>query len=305
MSFSRMLIFSICCGLGISSVSADDAPTKRKIVLVAGETAKVDKVGHHDYLAGCECLKVLLSQTDGVEAVRVNDGWPTDEATFDGAAAIVFYTDGGGKQAFLSSPERIAKLQSLVDAGIGIVMIHQAVDYPDEFVNLAKSWLGGIYQTGKSGRGHWDSEHADFPDHPVTRGVTAWKINDGWLNAIQFIDEMKGVSPLVWSGKDYVESRQGIDANIVAWTYERPNGGRSFSFTGLDAHAAWELAGMRQLVVNGVLWSAGAEIPAAGAASDIEKEKLYGMLTPRTPKPKKPTKEKKPAEKKAVPASKT
>ena len=274
----------------IDTVSADDPTTKRKIVLVAGQTAKVDKVGHHDYLAGCECLRLLLSQTNGVEVVRVNDGWPTDEATFDGAHSVVFYTDGGGKQAFLSTPQRVAKLQSFVDAGIGVVMIHQALDYPDEFVDQAKSWLGGVYQTGKSARGHWDSEHADFPDHPVTHGVTAWKINDGWLNAIQFVDEMQGVTPLVWSGKDDLASRQGIDTNIVAWTYERPTGGRSFSFTGLDAHSAWELPGMRQLVVNGVLWSAVAKIPVTGAPAEIEKTKLDYLLTPRTPKPKKPAK---------------
>ena len=50
---------------------AADAPVKRKIVLVAGETAKIDVVGHHDYLAGCQCLEVLLRQSAGVETV-----WP-------------------------------------------------------------------------------------------------------------------------------------------------------------------------------------------------------------------------------------
>ena len=38
---------------------AEDASSKRNIVLVAGETAKVDKLGHHDYLAGCICLEIL------------------------------------------------------------------------------------------------------------------------------------------------------------------------------------------------------------------------------------------------------
>ncbi|MEZ6129982.1 MAG: ThuA domain-containing protein [Planctomycetaceae bacterium] len=272
-----------------------------RILLIAGETAKVDTVGHHDYLAGCECLRVLLEQTDDVEAVRVNDGWPQDESVFDGVRSVVFYTDGGGKQAFLSSPERIAKVQALVDAGVGIVMIHQAVDYPDEFIDRAKSWLGGVYQTGKSGRGHWDSEHADFPEHPVTRGVTSWEINDGWLNGIQFVSDMKGIVPLVWSGKEYVASREGLDHHIVCWTYDRPDGGRSFSFTGLDAHSAWERTGMRQLVLNGVLWSAGVDIPRAGASSKLDQSQLEAMLTPRTPKPKKAAKTS--VEKQAVPAS--
>src|SRR5258708_36706 len=108
----------------VLSSKAADGPVKKRIVLVAGETAKVDVVGHHDYLAGCRCLEVLLRQTDGVETVRVNDGWPGDKQVFDAAGSVVFYTDGGGKQSFLSSPDHIARLQSLADAGVGLVMIH-------------------------------------------------------------------------------------------------------------------------------------------------------------------------------------
>lgn len=257
---------------------------KQKIVLVAGETALIDTVGHHDYLAGCDCLEVLLRQTSSVEIVQAKNGWPDDEAVFSNAKAVVFYTDGGGKQAFLDSLERTAKLQSMVDRGVGIVMIHQAVDFPDSVAEQAKSWLGGIYIKSASGRGHWDSNHVDFPNHPIARGVTPWKINDGWLNGIQFVDGMKGITPLVWSGKEYAGSRAGLDKDVVAWSYERPNGGRSFSFTGLDAHSAWSLPGMRQLVVNGVLWTAGVEIPVTGAANEIDEKQLTAMQTPRTPK---------------------
>ncbi|MCA9140171.1 MAG: ThuA domain-containing protein [Planctomycetales bacterium] len=256
----------------------------RQIVLVAGETAKVDVVGHHDYLAGCKCLEVLLNQTAGVNSVRVSEGWPSDEAVLDEADAVVFYTDGGGKQAFLSSSQRVAKMQSLVDAGVGIVMIHQAVDFPDDFADQGRSWIGGVYEKGKSGRGHWPSNHVNFPIHPITRGTVPWQINDGWLNGIQFVDEMKGITPIVWSGKEYAGSRAGLDADIVCWAYERPGGGRSFSFTGLDAHSAWSLPGMRQLVVNGVLWSAGVEVPPQGASNKIEQDDLEQMQTPREPK---------------------
>lgn len=286
-----MSSFRLCIGLagltilvGVFPAHSQEAVSHGKVVLVAGETAKVDKIGHHDYLAGCKCLELLLRQTEDIEPIQVTEGWPKDEAVFDNANAIVFYTDGGGKQAFLSSPERIAKVQSLADAGVGFVMIHQAVDFPEEFAVRAKSWIGGIYVSGKSGRGHWDSKHVDFPNHPITRGVTPWQVNDGWLNGLQFVDGMEGIVPLVWSGKKYAGSRAGLDGDIVAWAFERPDGGRSFSFTGLDAHAAWSLPGMRQLVVNGVLWSAGIEIDDDGAACEIEGAQLEAMQTPRQPK---------------------
>ena len=258
---------------------------RTKIVLVAGDTALVDVAGHHDYMAGIACLDALLRQTGHIEPVQVKNGWPEDESVFQDAKAVVFYTDGGGSQAFLKSAARIQKVQSLVDGGTGIVVIHQAVDFPEVNAEQAKGWLGGIYVKSHSARGHWDSNHVDFPVHPVTRGVTPWKINDGWLNAIQFADGMQGISPLVWSGKEYAGSRAGLDKDIVAWAYERPKGGRSFSFTGLDAHSAWGLPGMRQLVVNGVLWTAGIEIPAEGSKCDIEEQELNGMLTKRTAKP--------------------
>ncbi len=260
----------------------------KKIVLVAGETAKVDTVGHHDYIAGCKCLDHLLTMSPQVQTSVVLEGWPTDESIFKDAASVVFYTDGGGKQAFLSTPERIDKVQKMVDAGVGLVMIHQAVDFPAAHAERTKGWLGGVYVDGKSGRGHWPSHHVDFPNHPISRGVVPWEINDGWLNQLQFVDGMKGITPLVWSGKKYEGSRAGLDPDIVGYAYERPAGGRSFSFTGLDAHSAWSLAGMRQLVVNGVLWSAHVEIPEAGAPCAVDQAKLDSFLTPRTPKPKKP-----------------
>ncbi|MDA7504069.1 ThuA domain-containing protein, partial [bacterium] len=231
-----------------------------------------------------QSLQVLLEQTKDVETVFIQNGWPKDAAVFDDVSAIVFYTDGGGKQAFLESPERIESLLKLADSGVGIVMIHQAVDFPKEHAVTGKKLLGGIYLGGKSGRGHWPSTHIEFPEHPVTRGVTPWKINDGWLNNLDFVDDMKGISPLVWSGKEVEESREGVDAHIVAWTFNRPDGGRSFSFSGLDAHSAWELPGMRKFVVNGILWSAGVVIPNEGAPSEISKEALDTALTPRTPK---------------------
>lgn len=282
----RSLIVFLACLMVCQSVQAQS----KKIVLIAGETAKVDVVGHHDYIAGCKCLEHLLAMSPHVQSSMVLDGWPTDESVFENAAAIVFYTDGGGKQAFLKTAERIDKVQQLADAKVGLVMIHQAVDFPSEHADRAKGWLGGIYENGKSGRGHWPSRHVDFPDHAITRGVVPWEINDGWLNGLQFVEGMQGITPLVWSGKKYEGSRAGLDADIVGFACERPNGGRSFSFTGLDAHSAWSLPGMRQLVLNGVLWSAHVEIPSAGAPSDVDQSKLDSFLTPREPKPTKPKK---------------
>ena len=70
----------------------------------------------------------------------------------------------------------------------------------------------------------------------------------------------------------------------MAWTYDRPDGGRSFCFTGLDAHSAWSVPGVRQLIVNGILWSAGVNVPPEGAPCTADETTSNSYLTPRTPK---------------------
>jgi hypothetical protein len=115
----------------------------------------------------------------------------------------------------------------------------------------------------------------------VTRGVEPWTIRDGWLKEIQFIDGMRGVTPLVWSGRAQRGSRVGGLADVVSWTYDRPDGGRSFCFTGLDAHAAWSAPGVRRLLVNGTLWAAGITVPETGAPCAIDAAALQSYLTPR------------------------
>lgn len=256
-------------------------PAAAKIVLVSGSMRIPDRVGHHDYAGGCALLGSLLAQTPGVRPVVVGDGWPKDEAAFAAARTLLFYTDGGGNHPLLQSAPRRERVQQLVGQGVGLVMIHRAVRCPAEVASLMSSWLGGVYVPGKSARGHWESDHRDFVVHPVTHGVQPWRMRDGWHNRIQFVDGMRGVTPLLWSSATHAGSSAGGAADIVCWAYERPERGRSFCFTGLDAHSAWSSDGVRRLIVNGILWSAGLTIPCAGAPCVIDAAALRGYLTPR------------------------
>jgi hypothetical protein len=220
-----------------------------------------------------------------VSATVVPEGWPGDDGVFTTANALVFYTDGGHKQPLLQSSQRIDLVQQLVEQGVGLVLIHQAIRFPVELEPVAKSWVGGVYVPGKSARGHWRSHHRAFPDHPVACGVQPWKARDGWHNQIQFAEGMRGVTPLVWSSAKHRGSNAGGAADVVAWTYDRPAGGRSFCFTGADVHSAWALPGLRQLVVNGILWSAGLQIPRSGAPCAVDDSAAASYLTPRESRP--------------------
>src|SRR5262245_37222782 len=81
------------------------------IVLLAGAVKVPDRVGHHDYLAGCTLLAFLLEQTPGVRAIVVRNGWPEDERVLASARSLVVYSGGGRKLALLESPQRIERLQ--------------------------------------------------------------------------------------------------------------------------------------------------------------------------------------------------
>ena len=65
---------------------------------------------------------------------------------------------------------------------------------------------------------------------------------------------------------------------IVADALDRPDGGRSFGFTGADLHKNWEVESQRRLVVNGVLWSAKVELPAGGAPVKIEESDITSNM---------------------------
>lgn len=254
-------------------------PKLAKIVLLAGSVS--NKAGQHEYFAGCAMMMNWLKQTPGVWPVLVADGWPKNEAIFDGAKAVVVYADGGPKLPFLE-PARWEKMRVLMAKGTGFVMLHQAVDVPEANAEEIKSWLGGVFQKDIGCRGHWDMEFSEFPKHPINRGVTAFSAPfDGWLFNLHFAD---GAVPLV-AGQVPDKGRSTADAKAhagraetIGWAYERANGGRSFAYTGCDLHKNWIAESQRRLVTNGILWSAKVEVPEAGAAVPLTAAELAANL---------------------------
>jgi type 1 glutamine amidotransferase len=290
-----LLAFTVCARAELTEeqrrvpteVESPD-PKLAKIVLIAGPVSKAG--GEHEYFAGSVLMMNWLKQTTGVWPVLVADGWPKNEAILDGAKAIVVYADTAEKLPFLA-PERWAHIKRLIDAGTGFVMLHQSADVPAEHADEIKSWLGAVWQKGTGCRGHWDMDFNDIPTHAITRGVAAFHVPfDGWLYNLQFAP---GAIPLL-SGAVPDKSRTTADAKshmgrpeVVAWAYERPNGGRSFAFTGCHIHRNWSLENQRKLVTNGILWTAKIEVPANGAPVAFDPASLTANLDAKpAPAPK-------------------
>jgi type 1 glutamine amidotransferase len=258
-------------GVPLEKQPTDDKLTK--IVLVAGRQSHGP--GDHEFFAGCAILKKMLEQTPGVFPVMARDGWPKNPKTFENAKAVVFYMDGGGGHPILHKGHKEV-VDKLIDNKVGFVNLHYAVEYPKSQSEHVFKWLGGYYETGFSTNPHWDADFKSLPEHPVTRGVKPFKIRDEWYFNIRFKPESKEVTPILKSTPPD-DVRRTPDASkhkgreeVVAWTYDRADGGRSFGFTGGHTHKNWANDDFRRLVVNAILWSANVEVPKDGAAVKMD-----------------------------------
>lgn len=256
-------------------------PGLAKIVILAGGPSS--KAMAHEYFAGCALVVDWLKQQPGVWPVMVR-GWPADEHVLNGAKCVVYYGDGGGKQPFIADPNRWATFSKLMEGGAGLVLLHQAMDFPaGPDGEKIKGWLGAVYYADIGSRGHWDMDFKTIAPHEVTRGVKPFAAPaDGWLYNLHFAE--KGVTPLV-VGAVPDKSRSTADAKkhvgrdeVIGWAYTRPDGGRGFGFTGADLHVGWTYESQRTLVLNGILWAARLPIPKEGVRAKFDPASLERNL---------------------------
>jgi hypothetical protein len=256
-------------------------PSLAKIVLVAGRQSHGP--GDHEFFAGSAILMKCLKQNPGVWPVMARDGWPKNEALFKGARSVVLYMDGGGGHPLVKG-DRMELVRKLIDDQAGFVNLHYAVEYRKAPGDTILMWLGGFYEEGYSINPHWDANFAKLPDHPITRGVKPFMIRDEWYFNIRFVPALKNVTPiLVATPPDSTRGTQDAKKypgrpEVVAWAFERPDGGRGFGFTGGHTHKNWGDENFRRLVVNAILWSARVEVPPGGAKVDIDPIDLNSNL---------------------------
>jgi type 1 glutamine amidotransferase len=265
----------------LKELKGSQAPAKtakKKIVLVAGPRSH--GYASHEHNAGCRLLaKCLNENVPGVEAVVCLNGWPKDPAVLKDAAAIVLYMDGGPGHPL---NEHLAEIGALMDKGVGLACLHWATEVRDEPEGKRMlDWIGGYYGLYWSVNPFWTAEFKTLPEHPITRGVAPFAIEDEWYYHMRFRKDMEGVTPILTaippdstregpdgsrSGNAEVRARKGMPEH-VAWARQRPDGGRGFGFTGGHFHWNWANDNYRKLVLNAIVWVAGLEVPAGGVCS--------------------------------------
>ena len=97
-----------------------------------------------------------------------------------------------------------------------------------------------------------DAEAKPDPRPPVTAGLKPFPVHEEFYYQLKF--PPKAPTSVL---KVTIDGRE----ETVAWAWERPDGGRSFGFSGLHFHDNWKLPEYRRLVVQGVLWSCKVPVP--------------------------------------------
>ena len=254
---------------------------RKKIVFVAG--SKSHGYFSHEHYAGCQLLAEALNRSGlPVQTVVYQDGWPSDVTAFDNADTVVCYCDGGGRH-FLNP--HLEAFDRVMSRGVGLVCLHYAVEtVPGKEGEHFMKWMGGYFEPNYSVNPHWTANFETFPDHPISRGVQPFSINDEWYYHMRFAKDMEGVTPILsdnppretlnrpdgpHSGNPHVRDAVLVrkEPQHVAWAFERENDGRGFGFTGGHFHVNWQQDDFRKVVLNAIAWTAHLDVPAEGVQS--------------------------------------
>lgn len=256
---------------------------RKKLVLIG--SGPTHDYGGHEHRAGTILLTDLLNKSvPGLHTAVYPTGWPTDPTAFDNADAVVIFSDGGKAHQLTETKgdplARMKVLDALAKKGVGIGMMHYAVIPPegDGGADYLLDWTGGYFKTGWSVNPWWVAEIKNLPEHPTTRGVKSFTLNDEWYFNMMFPEGMKGVTPLLsaippdnvrnrkdspYGGNEHVRSAKGRIEHL-AWAVERADGGRGFGFTGGHLHWNWAHDDFRKFIANSLVWVSGMDVPKNG-----------------------------------------
>jgi hypothetical protein len=258
----------------LAGTAATHGLDKKKVVLVW--TAPDHPYTTHMYQFECGVLARCLNQSPGIDAVVCPDPeWPRDPELFKNAAAIVYYSRNAG-DIVLADGHRDQFLD-LMSKGVGFCAVHWSTKASDEkllpqYIDI----LGGAFHEQPGWGLKTDTRpliQVD-PAHPVCRGWKPFDLHEEWYLGTKLHERAHPV----------ISVRIDDHDQVLAWTFERPGGGRSFGATLGHFHENFTLEPFRRAIVNGVLWSAHADIPEAGAPVALSEDDLR---LPPDPTPKK------------------
>jgi len=251
MSASRLIAVMLVVTLAFAGfASADEQGQKRLLLLVQGPDGHPE--GTHEYVEGMKIIEKELQEHTPLQLITLNadEPWSDGPEQLAHADGAVLYLAEGAKW-LQADPERLKAFEKLAARGGGLTCLHWAMgtrdaQYIDKFVQL----FGGCH--GGPDRKYQVVETTLTPGSDgFASKSAAFTIDDEFYYQLKFTKEA-GLMPL-WQAK--------IDGHdeTVAWTWQRPDGGRSFGFSGAHFHRNWERDEYRTMVREGILWTMSVE----------------------------------------------
>lgn len=269
-------------GLSLGQFALTAAPAPKKVVFISGQPSHGPM--KHEHRAGNIILAQALTAADLniTPIVLPENGYPRDPSVLADADTIVVFSTG--HKGHLLNPH-LDEFGALMQRDIGVVMIHWATEAEKgKPADKLLEWMGGFCDLDWSVNPHWAPEFKTFPDHPIANGVKPFNTHDEWYYHMRFVEDLEGVTPILSAVPEPETLRRGDGARSgnphvrravangesqhVAWAYDRPDGkGRGFGFTGGHDHVNWQDDNFRKIVLNAILWTAGAQVPDDGVSS--------------------------------------
>ncbi|MBI2823454.1 MAG: ThuA domain-containing protein [Planctomycetia bacterium] len=243
---------------------------EKKQLLLLGQKRDNHPPTTHEFMAGLRVLARCLEPISSVEvrAVEVEEPWPEGPDLIRRADGVVLYLSEGAKW-LEADPRRLDAVAQLAARGGGLSALHWGIGakearHVESFVKLFGGCHGGPdrrYQVVET-----ELQVADG-QHPVARGLAPLTVRDEFYYRLKAPAGEPAPRTLLTATIDGQAQR-------VAWTWERADGGRSFGYSGLHFHDNWRHEFYRRLATQGVLWTLKLDIPAAGVPVDVEDEVL-------------------------------
>ncbi len=265
MFWNRFFLFVLV--LALLPLPATHAQPPRRVLLLG--VKRDHPKGRHEYMAGlrvlAKCLEPILEIK--AEIVAADEPWLAGPELLKSADAVVLYL-GQGAKWIQADPQRTAAIRNLARRGGGIVALHSGIMSKDaKDIALFRDLVGGCH--GGPDRRYVVMEgdlRVVDRNHPIAMGVGDLRIHDEFYFKLKFARQ-GNLQPIL---------QVPIDGCLetVAWTYERPDGGRSFGFSGMDPHANWRQPSYRRLAAQAVLWTLRLPVPQGGLPVKVPEELL-------------------------------
>ena len=239
-----------------------------KQLLLLGQKPDGHPPGTHEYMPGARVLAALLKDRKDVEVTitQADNSWTVGPALIAKADGIVMFLNEGGR-FIQDDPKRAKAFAAFAKRGGGMVVYHwgmgaKKVEHVGPFLKL----FGGCH--GGPDRKYTVVKEATFqvasPKHPVMAGIKPFELPfEEFYYKLKVPKLPKHWTPLV---------RVPIEGSeeTVGWAWERPDGGRSFGYSGLHFHVNWRHKQYQQLIAQAALWTLKLPVPKGGLSVKLD-----------------------------------